>query len=103
MLLACSVDAVPGLPAYTVPACPFGLNGEPFALAALPGVFGACGVPQLFPALDPCCPVVGFTVGASTSASAVNPVATVMTTTHAQLVTVVRMSLCISTSRKKES
>lgn len=33
------------------------------------------------------------------SARAVNPVASVMKTTQAQLVTVVRMSLCIPTSR----
>jgi hypothetical protein len=31
-------EGVPGLPAYTVPACPLGLNTEPGALAALPGV-----------------------------------------------------------------
>src|SRR5712692_11915743 len=31
-------DAVPGLPAYTLPACPARLNGEPVAEAAAPGV-----------------------------------------------------------------
>ena len=48
-LFACSAEAVPGLPAYTVPACPLGLNGEPLALAELPGVTVALGLPQVVP------------------------------------------------------
>ena len=48
-LFACCAEAVPGLPAYTVPACPFGLNGEPLALAELPGVDVASELPQVVP------------------------------------------------------
>ena len=33
-------------PAYTVPATPFGLNAEPRAFAALPGVLGAVALPH---------------------------------------------------------
>jgi hypothetical protein len=59
-LAACAAEAVPGLPAYTVPAVPFALNGEPDAEAAAPGVefafpagppqvvFGAPGCPGPF-------------------------------------------------------
>src|SRR6516225_3289275 len=36
-LLLCSIDAVPGLPAYTWADWPFGLNGA-FAFAEFPGV-----------------------------------------------------------------
>jgi len=35
-------------PAYTVPALPSGLNAEPGADAAFPGVFGAVALPQLW-------------------------------------------------------
>jgi hypothetical protein len=34
-------------PAYMVPAFPSGLNADPGADAALPGVFGAVGLPQV--------------------------------------------------------
>ncbi len=41
---------MPGLPTYTVPACPLGLKGDPFALIALPGNSDSCReVPQLLP------------------------------------------------------
>jgi hypothetical protein len=46
-LLECASDAVPGLPAYTFPAWPVGLNGEQGALAAPPGVIGFAE-PHLF-------------------------------------------------------
>jgi hypothetical protein len=48
-LLAFADEAVPGLPAYTVPAVPFGLNGEPLAVAELPGVDVASALPQVVP------------------------------------------------------
>lgn len=54
-------DAVPGFPAYTVPACPLGLNGDPDAATALPGVC-VPGAPHVFVGA-PRCPVVGFWVG----------------------------------------
>ena len=41
-------------PAYTEPACPDGLNAEPVAEAAFPGVFGAVALPQLWLG----CPVI---------------------------------------------
>ena len=55
-LCECVADAVPGLPAYTFPACPVGLNGAPFDEAEPPGavvnrwhvVFGAPGWPGPF-------------------------------------------------------
>jgi hypothetical protein len=42
-------DAVPGLPAYTVPAVPFGLYAEPGALAEFPGVEPAFALPHVVP------------------------------------------------------
>jgi hypothetical protein len=43
-------EAVPGLPAYTVPAVPDGLNTEPPAEAELPGVDDvALELPQVVP------------------------------------------------------
>jgi hypothetical protein len=54
VLPACSDEAVPGLPAYTWPACPFGLNGEPFASAALPGLEPAFELPQVVPGAPGC-------------------------------------------------
>src|SRR6516225_4780601 len=49
VLLALADEAVPGLPAYTVPACPLGLNTEPPALTELPGVEVAPVLPQVVP------------------------------------------------------
>lgn len=46
-LLACAEDAVPGFPAYTVPACPEGSNGLPPAFTALPGVIPVLALPQV--------------------------------------------------------
>lgn len=50
-LLEWSVEAVPGLPAYTVPACPSGSNAEPGALAEFASVWSAfpAGPPQVVP------------------------------------------------------
>jgi hypothetical protein len=49
VLFAFAAEAVPGLPAYTVPAVPVALNGEPAAVAAPPGVEFAfpAGPPQV--------------------------------------------------------
>jgi hypothetical protein len=61
-LLERKADAVPGLPAYTVPACPFGLNGDPLALTAFPGVEPALELPQVVPGAPgwPCPLRLGF-------------------------------------------
>ena len=45
---------MPGLPAYTDPAWPFGLNGDPFALADLPGVEVAFELPHVVPGAPGC-------------------------------------------------
>ena len=47
-LLAFAAEAVPGLPAYTLLACPVPLNTE-LALTELPGVDVALGLPQVVP------------------------------------------------------
>lgn len=55
VLLEFAADAVPGFPAYTLPACPLGLNGD-WELLEFPGVtiycwqvvFGAPGCPGPF-------------------------------------------------------
>jgi hypothetical protein len=70
VLFAWANDAVSGLPAYTAPAWPLALNGEPGAAAEAPGVAGLSG-PQVFVGA-PGWPVVGLTVahadaGAATS------------------------------------
>ena len=70
VLFALANEAVPGLPAYTAPACPLPLNGEPGAVAEEPGVAGLSGPHVLVGA--PGWPVVGLTVahadaGAATS------------------------------------
>src|SRR5260370_1374087 len=57
VLFAWVRDAVPGLPAYTNPAWPLALNGEPGALAEEPGVTGLDGPHVLVGA--PRWPVVG--------------------------------------------
>jgi hypothetical protein len=44
VLFALANDAVPGLPAYTTPAWPLGLNGEPGAVTEDPSVTGFGGV-----------------------------------------------------------
>lgn len=60
-------DAVSGFPAYTVPAVPLGLNADPGAAAALPGL----GPPTVHVLVGaPLCPVVGFCVGFSKLLSA---------------------------------
>ena len=46
-LFECANDAVPGFPAYTPPAVPFALNGEPCADAEPPGVNDALSFPQV--------------------------------------------------------
>jgi hypothetical protein len=61
-------EAVPGLPAYTTPACPAGLNGDPGAVAELPGITGLDGPQVLVGA--PGWPVVGLTVAAAVVAVA---------------------------------
>ena len=61
MELEFATDAVPLFPAYTLPACPVLLNGDPPALTALPGV-EVPGEPQVFVGA-PLWPVVGFTDG----------------------------------------
>src|SRR5216684_3226354 len=58
VLFAWVRDAVPGLPAYTNPAWPLALTGEPGALAEEPGVPGLDGPHVLVGA--PRWPVVGF-------------------------------------------
>ena len=60
MLFAWANEAVSGLPAYTTPACPLALNGEPAAVAEEPGVAGFAG-PHVF-AGAPGWPVAGLTV-----------------------------------------
>src|SRR5665811_361924 len=68
LLPACSNDAVSGLPAYTVPACPLGLNGEPAAEMDLPGVKSAPGVTRhSLPADTPGCPATAIPVTLSPS------------------------------------
>src|SRR6516164_4220254 len=87
-LWECNAEAVPGLPAYTVPAWPLGLNGEPFAFTALPGVEVAPGLPQVVPGA-PGCPGP-FGLG---SANAVAGIATAMPATA-----IAASSLLIGTS-----
>src|SRR5258708_25566183 len=78
VLFALASDAVPGLPAYTTPACPLALNGEPGAAAAAPGVTGLAG-PHVF-AGAPGWPVTGLTVAhAEAGAAAMKPIEQAMT------------------------
>ena len=49
VLLPLANDAVPGLPAYTVPEVPVGLNTEPAAELELPGVEVAPELPHVVP------------------------------------------------------
>jgi len=73
-------EAVLGLPAYTTPAWPFGLNGDPEAVAEAPGVTGLDGPQVLVGA--PGWPVVGLTV-----AAAVVAVATISATRQNTMIT----------------
>jgi len=73
-------EAVLGLPAYTTPAWPFGLNGDPEAVAELPGITGLDGPQVLVGA--PGWPVVGLTV-----AAAVVAVATISATRQSTMIT----------------
>jgi hypothetical protein len=79
-------DAVPGLPAYTSPAWPLALNGEPGALADEPGVTGFDG-PQVL-AGAPRWPVDGFCV-----AKAATGVAMIRPAEHAAASTYFRIAL----------
>ena len=63
MELEFATDAVPGFPAYTLPACPALLNGDPGAEAALPGVGPLPVPPHEWPAFEPFWPVVGVCWG----------------------------------------
>ena len=64
MELEFATDAVPLFPAYTLPACPVLLNGDPPALTALPGVLLPIAPHELLgPRFEPCCPVVGVCWG----------------------------------------
>jgi len=87
-LWECNAEAVPGLPAYTVPAWPLGLNGEPPALTELPGVEVAPGLPQVVPGAPGCPGPLGLG-----SANAVAGIATAMPATA-----IAASSLLIGTS-----
>jgi hypothetical protein len=89
-LLLAPSEAVPRLPAYTVPAWPFWLNTDPGAEADAPGVTGLAG-PQVFVGA-PGWPVVGVT-----SANAVAPVNVIVATQKATAMTPLT-NFCISTS-----
>jgi hypothetical protein len=81
VLFALANEAVPGLPAYTTPACPLPLNGEPGAAADEPGVTGLAG-PHVF-AGAPGWPVVGLTVAhAEAGAAASKPAEQASTRTY---------------------
>ena len=74
MLFALAKDAVPGLPAYTAPAWPLALNGEPGAFAEAPGVTELSGPHVLAGA--PGWPVVGFWIAhAETGVAITKPTA----------------------------
>src|SRR5207302_11044271 len=92
VLLEFANDAVSGLPAYTFPAWPAALNGEPVAVAELPGVTGLSG-PQVF-AGAPGWPVVGLTCAATGRA-----VATLAKPTKIAIAMGFRMAVLLSTGR----
>src|SRR5260370_17692436 len=73
VLFALANDAVPGLPAYTTPAWPLGLNGEPGAVTEDPGVTGFAGPHVLVGA--PAWPVVGASTAPEASGVAVGKLA----------------------------
>jgi hypothetical protein len=73
VLFAFANDAVPGLPAYTFPAWPVGLNGEPGAVAEDPGVTGFEGPHVLAGA--PGWPVVGVSSAHEASGVPINKLA----------------------------
>jgi hypothetical protein len=84
-------EAVSGLPAYTTPAWPAALNGEPGEVAELPGVTGFASPHVLVGA--PGWPVVG--VCSVPPASAVAPVARVRAMTQNALAVIFLTSLAI--------
>src|SRR5215467_267970 len=85
VLFAWAKDAVPGLPAYTNPAWPLGLNGEPGALAEEPGVTGLAGPHVLAGA--PRWPVAGFWMAHAEAGAAISK-----PTAHAAASTYFRIS-----------
>src|SRR5258707_9359065 len=84
VLFALASDAVPGLPAYTTPAWPLGLNGEPGAATEDPGVTGFAGPHVLVGA--PGWPVVGLTTANADSGAATSrPAAHARTSTNLRI------------------
>jgi hypothetical protein len=69
VLFELASDAVSGLPAYTTPAWPPGLKGEPLADAALPGITGLAGPHVLAGA--PGWLVVGLTTASAEAGAAI--------------------------------
>jgi hypothetical protein len=69
VLFELASDAVLGFPAYTTPAWPLGLNGEPGAAAELPGITGLAG-PHVFVGA-PGWPVVGVTRASAEAGAAI--------------------------------
>jgi hypothetical protein len=94
VLFECAREAVDGLPAYTRPAWPAVLNGEPGEVADAPGVIGFAEPHVLVGA--PGWPVVGDCN--VSPASAVAPVATVKAMTQNAAAVKFLKSLAIGTS-----